>query len=316
MGRNRGGKKKQKKDKSVFKIAGSSKVAKTKAATHKMKTNLKKVGGIHFFTFDTVHLTGNNTAYHADRRTHIRRRSLHMHARSHARTHTRTHTHTHVLRKKFKKKMLTNFDFVTTLSIKILYKLSPVYTEGILFAFQMNTLTKARTATVDAAFREVAQDVIMSSAPAPQTSAKCDETQVSVSPPGVVVIRTVILVRCYQVTHNSEIFFFFLVLFHFYVGSIVHESPSFSLVLRFLPWQSSLRQVVPDAIQPLPLRSSPTSLYWFRLLPSPSLFTHISKLPCTCHELFFKRSFQAPNQQRSLRPPADINAAADQFAQL
>ena len=44
----------------------------------------------------------------------------------------------------------------------------------------MNTLTKAKTATVDAAFREVAQDVIMSSAAAPQKSAKCDVKQVSV----------------------------------------------------------------------------------------------------------------------------------------
>ena len=42
MGRNKAGKKKQKKDMSVFKVAGS-KIAKTKMATQKVKTNLKKV---------------------------------------------------------------------------------------------------------------------------------------------------------------------------------------------------------------------------------------------------------------------------------
>ncbi|KAK2191250.1 hypothetical protein NP493_55g08006 [Ridgeia piscesae] len=45
MGRNKAGKKKQKKDMSVFKVAGS-KIAKTKMATQKVKTNLKKMNNL------------------------------------------------------------------------------------------------------------------------------------------------------------------------------------------------------------------------------------------------------------------------------
>ena len=50
-------------------------------------------------------------------------------------------------------------------------------------------------------------------------------------------------------------FYFFCILSYLYVWSMVRISP----VLRFLPWQSSLRQVVPDVIQPSPLPSSSPS---------------------------------------------------------
>lgn len=45
MGRTNAAKKKQKKDMSVFKVAGS-KIAKTKMATQKVKTNLKKMNNV------------------------------------------------------------------------------------------------------------------------------------------------------------------------------------------------------------------------------------------------------------------------------
>ena len=50
-----------------------------------------------------------------------------------------------------------------------------------------------------------------------------------------------------------------------YIGS--YESPPFSSVMRFLPWQFSLQQVLPDVIQLPPLLSSSSPAH-----PSPSLF--------------------------------------------
>ena len=71
----------------------------------------------------------------------------------------------------------------------------------------MNTLTKTKTATVDAAFHEVSQDVIMSSAPAPPKSTKCDVTQVSASfaRQVPVVIRTVMSCVVYLVETKTTV---------------------------------------------------------------------------------------------------------------
>ncbi|KAI0220566.1 hypothetical protein LSAT2_027918 [Lamellibrachia satsuma] len=68
------------------------------------------------------------------------------------------------------------------------FSLVPICVEGIIFAFQMNNITKTKTATADAKFREMAQNVVMSSVAATKHSAKCDVTQTprlqkSVQPP-------------------------------------------------------------------------------------------------------------------------------------
>ena len=59
-----------------------------------------------------------------------------------------------------------------------------------------------------------------------------------------------------------------------YIGS--YESPPFSSVMRFLPWQFSLRQVLPDVIQLPPLLSS-----------SLSLLRHIHHHHSSTNKLFF-----------------------------
>ena len=57
-----------------------------------------------------------------------------------------------------------------------------------------------------------------------------------------------------------KFFFFVSIIFSFI--SDFYEMPPFNSVLRFLPWQFSLRQVVPGVIQPLPLRYSSPSFPW------------------------------------------------------
>ena len=59
-----------------------------------------------------------------------------------------------------------------------------------------------------------------------------------------------------------------------YIGS--YESPPFSSVMRFLPWQFSLQQVLPDVIQLPPLLSS-----------SLSLLRHIHHHHSSTNKLFF-----------------------------
>ena len=51
-----------------------------------------------------------------------------------------------------------------------------------------------------------------------------------------------------DLTHCFCVLLLFRIFFHFYVWSYV--TPPLNLVLRFLPWQFSLRQVVIDVIQP------------------------------------------------------------------
>ena len=61
------------------------------------------------------------------------------------------------------------------------FSLVPICVEGIVFAFQMNNITKTKTATADAKFREMAQNVVISSVAATKHSAMCDVTQVTSS---------------------------------------------------------------------------------------------------------------------------------------
>ena len=58
-------------------------------------------------------------------------------------------------------------------------------------------------------------------------------------------------------TLYMQFFFFFRIIYNFYVGSMFLTRRLFSSLLRFLPRQFSLRQLVPGVIQPPPIWSSP-----------------------------------------------------------
>ena len=77
------------------------------------------------------------------------------------------------------------------------------------------------------------------------------------------------------------VFFFFRIFSQCNVGvDVSNDTPLFNLILRFLPWQFSLRQVVPDVIQHPPLRSS-----------SPSLPRHLHHHHPLVHTLFFSSQY-------------------------
>ena len=61
---------------------------------------------------------------------------------------------------------------------------------------------------------------------------------------------------------------------------VSNDTPLFNLILRFLPWQFSLRQVVPDVIQPSPLRSS-----------SRSFPRHLRRHHSLAHVFFFSSQY-------------------------